>query len=223
MKSYKFKMKLAPANFLCIIIYIFLFVISFLLKIDFNFSSSNVLLVFALILIYFFIHELLHGIGYYLGGAKSCNIKYGIALEKGILYTLCRQEISKFGILLSLQMPFTVIGVITYIIGAIFNLPLLVLLSICNLGGAAMDMVMFIYILSIRNVRYTEADECDEFVLITDEDLTKRKNIFFEITEVKKYNKKDFKFADMKKFNITKKSITMIILFLLFGLILSVV
>ena len=97
MKSYKFKMKLAPANFLCIVIYIFLFVISFLLKIDFNFSSSNVLLVFALILIYFFIHELLHGVGYYLGGTKSCNIKYGIALEKGILYTLCRQEISKFG------------------------------------------------------------------------------------------------------------------------------
>ena len=222
MKSYTYKMKLVPANFLCIFIYIFLFVITYLLKIDFYINSKYTFIFFISLLLYFMLHELLHGIGYYLGGAKRENIKYGIALEKGLLYTLCRQEITKSNILISLQMPFTVIGVITYIIGTLISSPLLVVLSIVNIGGASMDLVMFFYILRIKNVRYSEADDCDEFVLISDEDLTKKKSLFFKITNVKNYKKEDFIFPKTKKITITKQSIIIMIVFLLLGLLCSI-
>ena len=99
-----------------------------------------------LIVFWFILHELLHGLGFYLTGVKRKNIKYGIALEKGILYTMALQEVSKKGILVSLQMPFMVIGVITYIIGVCFNLNILTFLSIANITGAALDIVMFFYI-----------------------------------------------------------------------------
>ena len=95
------------------------------------------------------LHELLHGLGYLIGGTKRENIIYGMALEKGILYAMANQELDKKNILISLQMPFVVIGVITYIIGAIISSPLLVTLSIINLMGAAMDLVMFFYILKL--------------------------------------------------------------------------
>ena len=120
-------------------------------------------------------------------------------------------------------MPFTVIGIVTYIIGVLISSPMLVFLSICNLGGAAMDIMMFIYIAKIKNVRYSENTSSDEFVLISDEDLTKKKSLFFKIVEVKKYNKKDFIFKKSKKFTITKKSIVIIVLFLLLGLITKIV
>ena len=121
-------------------------------------------------------------------------------------------------------MPFLVIGVITYIIGAILELKFLVLLSICNLAGATMDLVMFIYIASINKVHYSETDACDEFVLITDKDLSKRKNIFFKIVNKKEYNKKDFIFKNkVPKFTISRISIYIIIILIVFTLISTII
>ena len=170
-------------------------------------------------ILYFAFHEVLHGIGYFIGGCKAKNIYYGVALEKGILYCLARQEVKKSNILLSLQMPFTVIGVITYIIGLIINDNMLLFLSIANIAGASMDLVMFFYILRIKSVRYSETDANDEFVLISKEDLSKRKSIFFKLKEVKDYNEKDFIFKKMKRVEVSKKSIIL----LLFLLALSII
>ena len=150
----------------------------------------------------------------------ASNIKYGIALEKGIFYAMCNQEITKENILLSLQMPYTVLGVITLIIGLIFKLPILTLLSICNISGASMDLVMFFYILRMKNVKYSESGNCDEFVLISKEDLEKKKSIFFKIVNVKKYNEKDFIFdKNVKKIKISKKSVIITIIFFIICLL----
>ena len=120
-------------------------------------------------------------------------------------------------------MPFICIGVVTYIIGAIFNITYLVFLSICNLAGATMDLMMFFYIASIKEVHYSETDACDEFVLITDEDLSKRKNIFFKIVEEKKYNKNDFIFKNkVPKFSISKASIFITAIILLLTLLTTI-
>ena len=70
MKSYVYKMKLVEANFFALFIYILLFVISYILKVNFIVASDDIFLLFILLLAYFFLHELLHGLGYYLGGAK---------------------------------------------------------------------------------------------------------------------------------------------------------
>lgn len=218
-KAYIYKMNLGPANILCLGILIVLYIFTILVfHIDISFSN-NPLVLFILIVLYLMLHEFLHGVGYFIGGVKRRNIQYGIRLEKGIFYAMAYQELTKKNILISLQMPFMVIGVITYIIGVIFNIPILVLLSIINISGASMDLAMFFYICRLKDITYSESGEPDEFVLISNEDLTKKKNIFLKIVETKKYKKEDYEFTIDKKIDITKKSIIIILVFILLGAI----
>ena len=130
-KAYVYKMNLVPANFLGLVVFILLLVLTSALNIDIMsvFNKLPFIEVLALLMIYMVLHELLHGIGYRITGSKSNKIKYGVELEKGILYTLVLEEVPKKNILVSLQMPFVIIGIITYILGYILNIPLLVLLS----------------------------------------------------------------------------------------------
>lgn len=221
-KAYTYKMKLAPANILCFAIMIGLYIVSVLLFGKGMAVFDKPFILFVLIILYLMLHEFLHGVGYFIGGVKRSNIQYGIRLEKGIFYAMAYQELTKKNILISLQMPFMVIGVITYIISIIFNIPLLALLSIINISGASMDLAMFYYISKLKDVTYSESGEPDEFVLISSEDLTKKKSLFLKIVNVKDYKKSDYEFPKQKKIDITKGSIIMIIAFLLLGLITSI-
>ena len=213
-KAYYYKMNLVPANILAFGILIICFILTVVIDKNYRFDS-NVLVLFITMMLYFCLHEFLHGVGYFLGGGHRDKIKYGICLEKGLLYCMDCEEISKKNILISLQMPFMVIGVITYIIGVVFNLNLLITLSIVNLTGAAMDLVMFFYILKLKDVIYSESGNNDEFVLISSENLEKKKSIFFKIIKVKDYKSEDFIFENIEKFTITKKSIIIFIIFLI--------
>ena len=203
-KTYVYKMSLVPANILCILIFIVCLIIP--------------------IILYLMLHELLHGFGYLIGGTKSKNITFGIELEKGIFYAMAYQKLTKKNILISLLMPFIVIGVITFVIGIIFNIPLLVFLSAVNISGASMDLAMFFYFIRLpKDFTYSESGNPDEFVVISKEDLTKTKSIFLKIVEVKDYKEKDFEFKNLKKVKITKLSIILIVLFLLLGLITTII
>lgn len=221
-KAYLYKMKLVPANIFALIIFAIMLIIT---NFGFGvlFTPLEIQITMLLMILWFLLHELLHGIGFIIGGVKRKNIKYGIALEKGILYTLAMQEVSKKAILISLQMPFMVIGVITYIIGLVFNINVLTLLSIINLTGAALDIMMFLYIMRIKDVVYTETGEPDEFILISKEDLTKRKSLFFKVAETREYKKEDYKFELKHRVSVSKRSITACIVFILVIILLMLV
>ena len=224
-KAYVYKMNLVPANLLGLVVFILLLVLTSALNIDLLsvFNDLPFILILALLILYMLLHELLHGIGYRITGSKSNKIKYGVELEKGILYTLVLEEVPKKNILVSLQMPFVIIGIITYILGYILNIPLLILLSIFNLMGASMDLVMFIYISKIKDVHYAETKASNEFILISKEDLTKKKSLFFRITEVKNYKKDDYIIKLDNKITITKASIIFTIIYLIFGIIITLI
>jgi hypothetical protein len=224
-KAYVYKMNLVPANLLGLVVFILLLVLTSALNIDLLsvFNDLPFILILALLILYMLLHELLHGIGYRITGSKSNKIKYGVELEKGILYTLVLEEVPKKNILVSLQMPFVIIGIITYILGYILNIPLLLLLSIFNLMGASMDLVMFIYISKIKDVHYAETKASNEFILISKEDLTKKKSLFFRITEVKNYKKDDYIIKLDNKITITKASIIFTIIYLIFGIIITLI
>lgn len=224
-KAYVYKMNLVPANFLGLVVFILLLVLTSALNIDLLsvFNDLPFILILVLLILYMLLHELLHGIGYRITGSKSNKIKYGVELEKGILYTLVLEEVPKKNILVSLQMPFVIIGIITYILGYILNIPLLLLLSIFNLMGASMDLVMFIYISRIKDVHYAETKASNEFILISKEDLTKKKSLFFRITEVKNYKKDDYIIKLDNKITITKASIIFTIIYLIFGIIITLI
>ena len=222
-KTYVYKMNLVTANILCIAILILCYVLTSFLNIELFTKNTNYLILFISMIGYLMLHELLHGVGYFIGGTKRSNITYGIELEKGIFYAMAYQKLTKKNILISLQMPFMVIGVITYIIGVIFNIPLLIILSIVNISGASMDLAMFFYFLRLpKDFTYSESGNPDEFVVISSEDLTKKKSIFLNIVEVKDYKDKDFDFKNLKKIKITKLSIILIVLFILIGLLTTI-
>lgn len=205
-KAYVYKMDLVAANVLGTVIFILLMVFSFFINAN-MLLDMNLGVMLIVMILYLALHEFLHGVGYLLGGTKKENISFGIALEKGILYCMAYQEITKKNILISLQMPFVVIGVITYIIGYFFNISLLIWLSIINLIGASMDLMMFLYIWRLpKDTVYSESGNPDEFVLISSEDLTKKKSLYFKIVDTKDYKKSDYQFKDIKKISISKTS-----------------
>ena len=221
-RAYVFKMNLLPANIFSFAIFVILIAFTYFLGIPLYPTDMNVALLFLLLILYLMLHELLHGLGYLIGGTKRENIIYGMALEKGILYAMANQELDKKNILISLQMPFVVIGVITYIIGAIISSPLLVTLSIVNLMGASMDLVMFFYILKLnKDTTYSESGEPDEFVLITTDNLEEKKSLFFRIKENKKYKESDYVFEKQKRLRVSKESIIFLLAFLGLGLLVT--
>lgn len=169
---------------------------------------------------YLGLHELVHGITYRLTGAKSENIKYGIALDKGILFCKCGGDVSRSCILTSIIMPFIVLGIITGIISIIFNWPLLFILSLFNISGCSGDLMMFFWFLRRdKDIKFREIGDSTTFIITTNEELMDKKFISCkakeEVNEVK-----DTKF--LKKINCSKQSLYVLI-FLVVIIIIDVI
>ena len=115
------------------------------------FAAVPFIVILVLLILYMLLHELLHGIGYRITGSKSNKIKYGIELEKGIFYCLCKQNVNKKNIMNSLLFPLFYIGIVTYILSFILISHYLLILSIFNISGCVGDIFtfLFIYILLI--------------------------------------------------------------------------
>ncbi len=139
-------------------------------------TGIGLLITYVAIFGWMILHEILHGTFYILGGAKRKNITYGAALEKGIFYCRCGEYVNKKAIMCSLMAPFTIIGVITMIIGYITKQWWLVMLSGINIGGAGADLCMFFFFLGRdKDVKFMEYGDSSFFSLKTKEDLSKKK------------------------------------------------
>jgi len=171
--------------------------------------NDNILFVTLLLIPYLLFHELLHSFSYVIHGAKFKNVTYGIVLEKGVMCCLCKQNITKKNILISLLYPFFFIGIVTLIIGIIFDLPILVLLSFTNIVGCSGDLTMFYHLVRIKNFEYSEFDDPTSFGLYTTEDLSSRK--FFGLDYVDKKEKLDIK--DYRKLYVSKTSVIFLLLY----------
>ena len=172
--------------FLNVFSFILLFlVIGLTILIDKEFLITSVIYVFAkerlfktfiLVIGYLMLHEILHSIGYYLYGAKYKNITYGIELEKGIFYCLCKENIKKKNIMNSLMFPLFYIGIVTYIFSFIFESYYLLILSIFNISGCVGDIFTFIFMLKLdNNIEFSEFDDTTSFAIYTDKDISKNK------------------------------------------------
>ncbi len=186
-KYYLFRMKPGIISILSCIILVIIVVITLFIKktIIIDFNNLNTFLFFISLIFYLGLHEVLHSIAYVLGGAKFKKITYGIALELGVLYCLCKQNITKKNILVSLMFPLVFIGIITYIISIKYNLPLLMFLSIFNISGCSGDIIMFIFISRIKNIEFSEMDDPISFALYSNDDLSKKSIWGIEYIECK--------------------------------------
>lgn len=171
-------------------------------------------LIFFLIIPYLLLHEFLHAIAYVINGANYKNITYGIHFEKGIMCCLCKQNISKKNILISLLFPFVLTGLVTYVIGFLINSPVLIWLSVLNMTGSSADLIMFFDLLRIKNFEYAEFDNPVAFGIYTTQDLSHKK--LFGLKYIGKTN--ELLQKDLKKFYISRISVIIILMFLAFGL-----
>lgn len=159
------------------------------------FTGSKFVLLFVAMSFWMVLHEIIHGISYIVNGANVKNIKYGVALEKGILYCKCGQYIGKKNICWSVINPFIYIGVVTLICGFVFESFLLIVLSLINISGACADIVMFFFFIKKdKDMEFKEIKDSSTFILKTSEDLTKRKFFAVKLKEV--LEKDEFKEND---------------------------
>ena len=221
-KKYIFTYNMTFMNILSFILLIIMLAITLILKKEFVVSTTNEsyenMLIFIIIMIFYFIlHEIIHGLFYFFNGAKWSNIKFGIALEKGILYCKSCEKITKRNILISVIAPFTLIGIVTYIIGLIFNNLSLIALSIINISGCAGDLVIFFFFLRRKkDTIFKEIGDTTTFLIETKEDLSDKK--FLGIKYIKEIEDETSLEDNLnKKINISKISaISLIILLILF-------
>lgn len=222
LNRYLFEYRLLPINILSVFVLTICLVLTTMIekKLGFRFVDSlgftNLsheskiiffdIICFIVILGWFILHEIIHGVAYRIMGAKKDNVSYGVVLEKGIFYCKCNDYVNKSCILVSVLAPFVVIGVVTYILGIIFNFGWLVYLSIINIMGACGDLAMFsFFVFRDKDIRFKELDDSTTFCLETTEDLTKKKFLFVKL---KKVLEDDIKNDTKNKFiNITKPSI----------------
>lgn len=206
MKYYKYSMNMLFLNIFSLCLFIPFYIIILFM----GYGSFLDLRCLVLYFFWMFLHEFLHGVGFSLSGVNHNKIVYGAALEKGIFYCMCKDRISKKGIIVSLLFPFTLIGVFTLIIGMVLNIPVLVILSFFNIAGCAGDLAMFFSFLRLPSFDYCDLDDCTGFILVSDNDLSKYKLFGLNLIESGDYSS-SIKASDYRKFTISKLS------WLLFG------
>ena len=220
-KYYKFEIDTVKGNILCILITIIAIIPAWNIVIKYieNINMKELgILIFAYLL-WMFLHEILHGIGHIICGVKPKDLSFGASLEKSVLFCLVRREVNKKGILVSLIFPFFFIGIVTYIIGVIINSPLLISLSILNIGGASMDLTMFLQFIRLgEDITYIEPGDGTSFYLISNNNINKLYGL--KKVEEGEYNKEMFLNKNNKVFDISKTSFLLLGIFFICCLIL---
>ena len=170
------------------------------------------------IFLWLIIHELLHGLGFIIfKEVKFKNLTFGMFLEKGIFYVMCKQNIDRRIILTSLCFPVIIIGIITLMLGMYINSFMLVYLSIMNIVASIGDIVMIIYFIKApKDIVYLDLDDPTSFTVVSSKDLSGVNILGIELVESGKYNKK-MKSKDKRRLIISKWSyILLIFLIILF-------
>lgn len=214
-KYYIYEMKMGVLNVVSLLLFFLMIVLTFFLyqkRILTNWDYP-VGLLFILMIPYLVLHEVLHSIAYVLLGADYKNITYGAHLEKGVLCCLCKQNITKTNILISLLTPFFFLGVVTYFLGVVLDSPILIALSIVNISGCAGDIIMFLDFLFLKKFQYSEFDNPTAFALQGSEDFSKKKLFGLQYVE----SCKSLKIKDLQKVSISKTSVICFLIILLIG------
>ena len=120
MKYYKFELSMLWANIFSVVLLIIGMIFTLITYGTFFTGNKVIFFMFELIL-YLVIHEILHGIAFSCFCKDKSNVKYGAMLEKGVLYAMCQERISKKGAYISLLTPTIVLTVIALIIIIAFS------------------------------------------------------------------------------------------------------
>lgn len=217
-KFYTYQLDMGILNILAILLFLVIGIIMGIVGYDFSgIVNYNMIMLFILLIFWLMLHEVLHGIGFAMfKEVKLNNIVFGMALEKGVFYCMCKQKISKKVIFTSLLFPLTIIGIVTLILGSVLSNDLLIYLSIFNIVGSIGDIVMSVYFLKCPNdVIYLDLDDCTSFTVLSKNNLDNIRIPGIKLVSSGVYDSK-MKAKDKRKLVISKASwYILIIIFIL--------
>lgn len=219
-KYYKFDLDVLLANIVAILILVIGVLTFAFIKggSSLYYGGIGIIIMF----LYFVLHEIFHGIGYSLFAKNKKNIKYGAVLEKSVFYAMCQEEINKKAIIISLLFPLIFLTIVTGIIGIIFKIDGLVLLSILNLSGASGDILMLLLIFKLpKDIKYIDYDNAIGCYFISKHDLSKYKSIGVKYIESGEH-KPSLINKDIPRIYISKPSIPILLFFVIFGILLAI-
>ncbi len=179
-------------------------------------TGFKAIVFFIILILWMVLHEIIHGVTYQIGGAKSTDIVFGASLENGVFYCKAKEYINKKCIMMSLLAPLVLIGIVTFIIGVIISNVWLIVLSIANISGAAGDIMMFMFFLKQKDdVEFRELGFSSPAVVKTSENIAEKK--YFGIKNIRLVSdKKEITEGPEKKITISKGTwIFLIIMFIL--------
>jgi len=218
-KYHLFKINITKLNIISILILVFTIIFTYLL---FPSSMKDIILLFddirmcilllPLMIFYFSLHELFHALGYIINGANPKKITFGMELEKSVFYCLCKDNVTRTNILFSLMYPLFFIGIVTYILGIIFNSPMLTLLSILNISGASGDILYFLFIIRLdKDILFSELDDGTSFAIISKKDPSKYNHYGLDyVGVVDSIPRNDFKILKISKLSLVVLIISII-------------
>lgn len=213
-KYYKYELNILLANILSLVMIIVPLII--MAYLGFDFSSGYHGLFLLEMIVYFIVHELLHGLGFLIFAKDKKNIKFGITLEKGVLYAACQEKINKELAIISILLPLIVLTIITLPIGIIINHSNLVLLSIMNFGGAIGDILMFILILtSPRDVLYIDYNTDIGVYLLSENNMENHTSFGFRLTEIGDADDKKIDLSIKRLYVSTSSAIILVVLLII--------
>ena len=222
-KYYKFDLDLIVANIFAIVLLIIGMIFYFITFKKGTFNDKYFGIELLLLLSYFALHEIFHGIGYSLFAKDKKNLKYGAALEKGVFYAMCQEEISKKAIIISLLFPLIFLTLVTGIIAIVFKIPYLLLLSIINFSGAAGDIIMLFFIPKLpKDINYIDYNNSIGCTFVSKEDLSKYRGFGIKYVGSGEH-KKSLIDKTIPRIEITKWSWIIIIVFLSLALLTFIV
>ena len=224
-KYYTYELDMKLLNTLAIVLFIIIGSMVWLIeRKDLYTVHLDTISFFIWMFLWLIIHELLHGIGFLLfKNVKKENLTFGMFLERGVFYCMCKQKIGKKEILTSLLFPLTIIGIITLLIGISINHYELVFLSILNITSSIGDIIMSIYFLKTpKDIIYLDLDDCTSFAVLSKIDLKQIKVPGIHLRTTGIYDEKTMYSKDKRKLVISKASYILIIfifILLLFNII----
>lgn len=224
-KYYTYTLNMTILNILAIILFIIVsLVVVIIERGDQYIIKPPSLTLFGLMIIWLIIHEILHGLAFSIfKEVDKKNITFGMYLEKGVFYCMCKQNISKKVILTSLLFPFTIIGLITLIIGMNINNYELVFLSILNITGSIGDLIMTIYFLKCpKDIIYLDQDDCTSFTVVSSKYLDNIKVPSIKLVKKGLYDKNKLQAHDKRKIVISKLSYICLIIFIILIIITNI-
>lgn len=222
-KYYKFELNIHVANILCLVLIIVPFILLMLTgNYDILFDPNmNNNIFFVSVILYFFLHELCHGLGYFIFAKDKSNIKFGVVLEHGVLYAMCQENLNKKAILISLFLPIILLTVIPLPFAVIYKLNILLLNAILNFAGAIGDILQAILIIKCpSDTEYLDYNNDVGCFLLSKSDLKKVRHFGFKLTEIGDCSDKQID-KSIKRIYISKKSYVYIVVFILIMLALS--